>query len=280
MPHTHDLPATRKAALAIAAPRYQGQPCTAGHTQGRYTANKACVVCSAIADRARREGHRETEAERKREWNRANPDKRQAERQRYRESNAQAIAQRDADYRKRDPNGTLAMRADIAAAEALARREARRAKSLTTAPARKAAQRERARLKRAEELAAMTPCQHEARKAAQRDRATKRMADRPEVVRMEWRAKKGKRRAAKFGDVGNVKASEIQALFDWQDGKCAYCGDWVLMELDHKTPLSRGGSHCITNMQWLCSYHNQHKRTDTDEEYRLKNNIPKITQWE
>lgn len=280
MTHTTELPTTRKAAQALGVPRYQGQACTAGHTEGRYTANKACVVCRGLADRVRRDARRTEEAARKRAYNRANPDKRQAERVRYRERYADEIAARQADYRRRDPNGTLAFTAECQAFEAAQRKAERRAQYLADAPARKARQREAAKQSRARALAAMTHEQHAERLAAQRAKYAKGIANNPERVQMTWRNQRSKRRARIRGNGGDATRSDIQVLFDWQDGKCAYCGDTNKMELDHKVPLSRGGLHCVGNMQWLCGYHNQHKRTATDTEYRQAHNIPAVTRWE
>lgn len=280
MTHSTDLPTTRKEAQALGVPRYQGMTCTAGHTQGRYTANKACVVCRGLADQQRRASRQREEAERKRAWAKANPEKRLAEKARYRERHAETIAKRHADYRQRDPNGTLAFTAECRAFEAAQRKAERQALSLANAPARKAAQRERDRIKKAERLAAMTPEQHAERLAAQRAKYAERIATNPDGLKMVWRAKQSKRRARIRGNGGEATRSDMQDLFDWQDGKCAYCGDTNKMELDHKVPLSRGGLHCVSNMQWLCGYHNQHKRAATDTEYRQAHNIPAVTRWE
>jgi hypothetical protein len=45
---------TRLEARKVGAPRYQGAPCTQGHTGERFTRSGACVVCQAMGQRRRR----------------------------------------------------------------------------------------------------------------------------------------------------------------------------------------------------------------------------------
>jgi 5-methylcytosine-specific restriction endonuclease McrA len=51
---------------------------------------------------------------------------------------------------------------------------------------------------------------------------------------------------------------------------CHYCGTDVTeyYELEHKTPLQRGGLHVISNLTKSCGYCNEHKGTMTEDEYR------------
>ena len=56
-----------------------------------------------------------------------------------------------------------------------------------------------------------------------------------------------------------------------QGGKCMYCGRKPgddLMDIDHKIPLSRGGSNNIRNLQILCRSCNGRKGNKTDREFR------------
>lgn len=70
-----------------------------------------------------------------------------------------------------------------------------------------------------------------------------------------------------------IIATDLDALFDAQSGLCGYCfvllvrGTFQCHE-DHKIPLSRGGSHEISNIQFLCQPCNDGKGSRTDEECR------------
>ncbi len=48
---------------------------------------------------------------------------------------------------------------------------------------------------------------------------------------------------------------------------CTYCGSMVGIQTDHIVPVSRGGAHTLSNMQWLCSFHNAQKHAKTHDEY-------------
>lgn len=50
-------------------------------------------------------------------------------------------------------------------------------------------------------------------------------------------------------------------------GKCAACGSTEALEIDHKTPISRGGSCELENLQALCSACNRRKGRKTMEEF-------------
>ena len=60
-------------------------------------------------------------------------------------------------------------------------------------------------------------------------------------------------------------------LYEQQDGKCMYCGrklDKENVNVDHKTPVKRGGSDNRKNLQILCRRCNTRKRDTTDGEFR------------
>lgn len=65
---------------------------------------------------------------------------------------------------------------------------------------------------------------------------------------------------------------EISLMMCEQDAKCAICG--VLLSgayhIDHKNPVSRGGTNDIWNLQILCVSCNTRKSNKTDAEYREK----------
>ncbi len=57
---------------------------------------------------------------------------------------------------------------------------------------------------------------------------------------------------------------DLQNLLDGQKNKCNQCGcELVEKELDHYIPLSKGGFHRLSNLQWLCKNCNQRKSAMT-----------------
>lgn len=69
-----------------------------------------------------------------------------------------------------------------------------------------------------------------------------------------------------------------ELLYNKQKGKCNYCGNKFQIRyfhIDHKTPISRGGSSTsISNMQLLCGPCNNRKGKLTDGEFRRKYKLP------
>ena len=63
-------------------------------------------------------------------------------------------------------------------------------------------------------------------------------------------------------------SAEWLALLAYHGGSCAYCGSKVLIEIDHRIPLARGGSNLIGNILPACRSCNRRKRTKTEEEFR------------
>lgn len=71
---------------------------------------------------------------------------------------------------------------------------------------------------------------------------------------------------------GAHKPSDINRIFDKQNGKCVglECGKHINRgyHIDHKKPLSRGGSNYPRNIQLLCQRCNQSKGAKTMSEWR------------
>ena len=64
-----------------------------------------------------------------------------------------------------------------------------------------------------------------------------------------------------------------QDLMERQDNTCSYCGNRRparAFEIDHMTPVVRGGSNNIENLQAICHPCNVSKGIQTDEEYRAR----------
>lgn len=282
-----DVAPSRAIAIAKGLPKYQGAACKAGHEGIRRVGNKACVDCARGYDKARKAADPEGESARKAAWRKANPDKRKAERQRYRAKHAHAIAQRDAAYRESDPHGAIAKRKALASEES-AKRTAARALAKAERDAYRQTPEYRATLKakrRAARLAKMASLDefdlHDLQER-ERSRYLARKETDPLAVQFLWRIHSALKRAKQKRPEGNHDATTLQVrqLYAWQDGKCAYCGAGGPVEIDHKKPLSLAGDHTIGNLQWLCRFHNQHKRDIPDSEYRRLMGIPAVTPWE
>ena len=65
-------------------------------------------------------------------------------------------------------------------------------------------------------------------------------------------------------------------LYEQQDGLCYYCQDRLLVsimsywsiDIDHKQPVSQGGSNDLENLCLACLYCNRSKHTKTEEQFR------------
>lgn len=75
--------------------------------------------------------------------------------------------------------------------------------------------------------------------------------------------------AKNLGDA--ERAEELRALWESQDGRCAYTGEALIvgmnMSLDHKIPRSRGGSHDASNLQWVTLAVNVAKNNLSEREF-------------
>lgn len=267
---------TRQQAIAQGLRTYQGPPCAQGHAGIRSVSNSACVECQRIYNKAYKQARAQSERERKAAWKAANPEKVKAERKRYRARHARLLADRNRDYIKRDPNGTIHLRREalqfdreIAAHERAAQREATREHRLTK-------QKEKARTARANR----TPVEIAADKAQSRAAYRAKKEKDPEGLRLQHRLARSRRRAAARGVYASATQGEIRQLLQWQGGRCAYCGSHGPLHLDHKHPISKGGKHTALNLQWLCATCNMDKRATPDGEYRRLKGIPTATQWD
>lgn len=64
----------------------------------------------------------------------------------------------------------------------------------------------------------------------------------------------------------------IENLFEKQQGLCYYCGCDISngYDIEHKIPISRGGSNLIENICLSCENCNSRKHTKTEEEFLCK----------
>jgi 5-methylcytosine-specific restriction endonuclease McrA len=88
----------------------------------------------------------------------------------------------------------------------------------------------------------------------------------PERSHAYVRAATNKRRRAAGGQ--SFTSAEWLALLTYHGGACAYCGSKVMIEIDHRTPLARGGSNLIENILPACRRCNRRKHLMTEEGFR------------
>lgn len=65
--------------------------------------------------------------------------------------------------------------------------------------------------------------------------------------------------------------AERQAIYDKMEGHCAYCGCEIslqTMQVDHITPLRKGGADTMDNMWPACRSCNHYKHTLMVEQFR------------
>jgi len=88
----------------------------------------------------------------------------------------------------------------------------------------------------------------------------------PERSHAYVRAATIKRRRASGGQ--SFTAAEWLILLAHHNYSCAYCGSKLLIEIDHRVPLIRGGSNLIDNILPACRRCNRRKNRMTEEEFR------------
>lgn len=90
-----------------------------------------------------------------------------------------------------------------------------------------------------------------------------------DVSRKKKRARDLNRRALQKSADGKITKDVIDEVLAKYDGKCAYCGIKCdsSYTIDHRVPLSRGGSNKIENLALACRTCNCKKNDKTDYEY-------------
>ena len=88
----------------------------------------------------------------------------------------------------------------------------------------------------------------------------------PEVLRAKSNAYRARARAAD----GQFTSAEWRALVESYGGKCAYRGEVGPVQVDHRTPLTRGGANSIDNILPACRKCNTEKGQLTEAEFRAR----------
>ncbi len=76
------------------------------------------------------------------------------------------------------------------------------------------------------------------------------------------------RRRARTAGKPSFTAREWADLVQRWDARCSYCGAAGSLQVDHRTPLARGGPNTIDNILPACGPCNLKKRLMTEEEFR------------
>lgn len=69
-----------------------------------------------------------------------------------------------------------------------------------------------------------------------------------------------KRRALKAGSGGHISTKELGYLQARYGSNCLACGSIERLTWDHVIPLTKGGAHCVSNLQCLCRPCNERKQ--------------------
>lgn len=107
---------------------------------------------------------------------------------------------------------------------------------------------------------------------AHRQKAVQRVAEwrkkNRERVRLQRMIANVRRRALERTAKGSFTQEDILEQFVRQGGKCFYCKKLIgRFHIDHKTPLSRGGSNWPSNLVCACARCNMKKQALTAEEF-------------
>ncbi len=79
-----------------------------------------------------------------------------------------------------------------------------------------------------------------------------------------------RRRARELGAQGTFTINEWLDLVARHERRCAYCGVEGLLRADHRIPLSRGGTHEISNILPACGRCNRRKASTSEVEFRAR----------
>jgi hypothetical protein len=90
-----------------------------------------------------------------------------------------------------------------------------------------------------------------------------------EAGHVEFTAQVRKHRTRRHGAGGSHTIEDVKRLYDEQGGRCFYCGKELngVYELDHKTPLSRGGTDWPENLCCACEWCSCRKQKKTAEDF-------------
>jgi len=104
---------------------------------------------------------------------------------------------------------------------------------------------------------------------AHRDELAESRRRRQPRYHLQRRVIQNRRRARYLEAEGTYTVQDVMALYESQHGLCAYCTHpLTVYDVDHKQPLSRGGSNWASNLCLACVPCNTRKHNQTEAEFR------------
>jgi 5-methylcytosine-specific restriction endonuclease McrA len=87
---------------------------------------------------------------------------------------------------------------------------------------------------------------------------------------LRYRAYFNNYRAKVLQNGGSFTKEDVRFMYEIQEGRCHYCSKELddKYEIDHRTPVSRGGTSNRDNLCLACVKCNRSKNSKTEEEYR------------
>ena len=239
IPDTEGPPRSRQEAKSTGSPFYvSSRPCKNGHLSPRRTSNGNCTECECLPEK------RAASVRASMAWLDAKPENRAKHNVRNKE--------RQKRLREKDLE---------------AARERERIKRQNMTPEQKA---QRSLIMRAwrDEKAEHVRAYDSAYRKLQRQKH-------PERERLKGRAARLRRRGVIEGAEGSgLTTTQIAEMLVYQGGICSIpgCGGeiWEEFEIDHKVPVSRGGSNLPDNLHLTCEPCNRQKNKLTVEEFVAK----------
>jgi 5-methylcytosine-specific restriction endonuclease McrA len=227
----------------------------------------ACKVCILAENAAYKNAHREESSAYNKAYYAQNREKVLAYGSQWAKDNKEKVNARAKRYRDRNPERAKESRAKYDAANR-DKNLARCKRYRESNPAAVLAMQEKWREANKGRIAAYNSTKYAANQAEQIERSRKWREANPEAVAAMCRLRRARRLAAG----GTHTVVDIERLLVEQGHRCAnpHCrADLVVVkrELDHKHPLSRGGSDGPENLQWLCAPCNRRKHAKPMEEW-------------
>lgn len=90
------------------------------------------------------------------------------------------------------------------------------------------------------------------------------LRDNPEFSRVAA----SRRRSLLAGANGSFSVDQWTSRLEYYESKCMYCGSSESIEIEHRIPLSRGGTNLPANLVPACKSCNCKKGTKTETEYK------------
>lgn len=210
--------------------------------------NSQCKQCSRKISRKWYEANPERVKETSRKWQKANPEKAKEKKRKWRNANRERVRE----------NNRKWCEANLERHKENCRRwrEANRERENETARKWRKANPERA--KEADRK------WYEANKERKKESGRKWRRENPGKVVAKFQ----RRRALKANAAGTATAEQIKARFQYHGNRCYYCGDNKQgLQIEHRIPLSRGGSNWPANLVPSCPSCNLSKHTKTEKEF-------------